>query len=131
MIAEVLLWLVRASMALSDIMARALLVYYAIYAMVILIRITYGLYVMARNNQTIRQAMRVVYNVNIILIDLVVMPILLGALCCDLVLLVRLLKNQEYMNQDAWYHGKEDNQYEAKSHTYLNGYRGNQSDFIQ
>ena len=95
MIVEILLWIVRASIALSDVMARALLVYYALYAGVILARLTYGLYIMGRNNYAIRQAMNVIYNVHVILIDLVAMPILLGALCCDIVLLIQLLKARE------------------------------------
>ena len=103
MIIEILAWIVRASIALSDVMARALLVYYALYAAVILARIMYGIYLMGRNNYAIRQAMTLIYNVHVILIDLVAMPILLGALCCDIVLLMQLLETRGNMETPEWY----------------------------
>ena len=97
------MWIVRASIALSDVMARALLVYYALYAAVILARIMYGLYLMGRNNYAVRQAMTLIYNVHVILIDLVAMPILLGALCGDIVLLMQLLENRGNLETPGWY----------------------------
>ena len=103
MFVEILTWIVRASIALSDVMARALLVYYALYAAVILARIMYGLYLMGRNNNAVRQAMTLIYNVHVLLIDLVAMPILLAALCCDIVLLMRLLENRENLETPEWH----------------------------
>ena len=102
MLIEILIWVVEASIALSDVMAKALMAYYAIYAAVIFARITYGLYILGRNNYAIRQAMYVIYNVHIILIDLVAMPILLGALCCDIMLLIQLLNAREDMEVNVW-----------------------------
>ena len=102
MIIEILIWIVRASIALSDVMARTLLVYYALYATVIIARMTYGLYIMGRNNYAVRQVMNVIYNIHVILIDLVAMPILLGALCCDIVLLIQLLQAREEALTPTW-----------------------------